>query len=74
MDLLSVVRHILGLTTGMLLSVLAADLLYLYYAGMWYDPICWLVAYEIALLYGIFIIGIIQTVVATRSLKWQMKN
>ena len=69
LNLPSVVRHILGLTTGMLLSVLAADLLYLYYAGMWYDPICWLVAYEIALLYGIFIIGIIQSVIAAKGLK-----
>ncbi len=63
------VKHILGLFTGMLLSVLAADLLYLYYAGMWYDPICWLVAYEIALLYGIFILGIAQMIVEAKELK-----
>ncbi len=63
-------KHILGLITGMLLSVLAADLLYLYYAGGWYDPIQWIETQEVVALYIIFVLGIIQSVVATRSLKW----
>ncbi len=62
-------KQILGLITGMLLSVLAGDLLYLYYAGLWYDPIPWIEASEIVMLYIIFVLGIIQSVVATRGLK-----
>ena len=63
-------KHLLGLMAGMLLSVLAADLLYLYYAGGWYDPIHWIEAQEVVALYIIFVLGIIQSIVATRGLKW----
>ena len=63
-------QHILGLTTGMLLSVLAADLLYLYYAGMWTEPRIWMLTHEILMLYIIFVLGIIQVVVVTKGLKW----
>ncbi len=62
-------KHILGLTTGMLLFVLAADLLYLYFAGMWTEPRIWMQTHEILMLYIIFVLGIIQVVVVTRELK-----
>lgn len=64
------IKHLLGLSTGMLLSVLAGDLLYLYYAGAWYDPMYWIEASEVVMLYIIFVLGIVQAVVATRGLKW----
>lgn len=35
----------------MLLIVLAGDLLYLYYAGAWYDSVYWIELAEVVLLY-----------------------
>ena len=68
------VKKVLGLLTGMLLSVLALDLLYLYYAGLWVEPIVWMQTQEVVALYIIFVLGIIQVVVVTRELKWQIRN
>ena len=62
-------KHILGLAAGMLLSVLAMDLLYLYYTGMWTEPRIWMLTHEILMLYIIFVLGIVQVVVVTRSLR-----
>ncbi|KKL09845.1 hypothetical protein LCGC14_2561790 [marine sediment metagenome] len=51
----------------MLLNVvLSGDLLYLYYAGMWYDPILWIEASEIVMLY---IIGISSLITAIYLIK-----
>lgn len=61
-------RHILGLATGVFLSVLAANLLYLYYAGAWYDPIVWIEKTEVVLLYIIFVMGIVQSVVSIKTM------
>ncbi len=63
-------KRILGLLTGIFLSVLSADLLYLYYAGTWREPIRWIEASEIVMLYIIFVLGIIQIVVVTKELKY----
>ncbi|KKM88308.1 hypothetical protein LCGC14_1260060 [marine sediment metagenome] len=46
--------------------VLAGDLLYLYYVGMWYDPIIWIEASEIVMLY---IIGISSLITAIYLIK-----
>ncbi len=67
-------KGILGLLTGIFLSVLSADLLYLYYAGTWREPIRWIEASEIVMLYIIFVLGIVQVVVATKGLKWLIRN
>ena len=39
------------------LSVLAADLLYLYYAGGWYDPFLFIEELEVAILYFFVVLG-----------------
>ncbi len=63
-------KHILGLFTGVLLFVLSADLLYLYYAGMWIEPRIWMKTQEVVFLYIIFVMGIVQSVVAVKGIKW----
>ncbi len=70
----SMAKHTLGLFTGMLLIVLAADLLYLYYFGGWTEPISWMRTQEVVALYFILVMGIIQVVVVTKELKWQRRN
>ncbi len=67
-------KQVLSLTTGMLLSVLAADLLYLYYAGMWTEPRIWMQTHEILMLYIILVIGIVQSVIVTKDIKEQSKR
>lgn len=62
-------KQILGWATGVLLSVLAADLLYLYYAGRWIEPILWMQAQEVVALYIIFFMGIAQAVLAIQNLR-----
>ena len=55
------------LLTGSFLSVLAADLLYLYYIGAWYDPIKWIAIAEVVILYILVVWGIAWMVVVCRS-------
>ena len=52
------IRLIVELTISMLLVVLAGDLLYLYYAGGWYDPSKIIELTEVTLLYAIAVLGI----------------
>ena len=60
-------KHILGIFTGMFLSGTSAALLHLDYVGMWYDPILWIEVAEVVIIYTLFILGIIQTIVSIRS-------
>ena len=57
--------------TGMFLSVLAADLLYLYYIGVWHDPIRLIEVAEIVILYILIGLGLFS---AYKGVKWQTKN
>jgi hypothetical protein len=49
-------------------SVMAADLLYLYYAGGWQEPIAIVRIAELILLYGFVPLGIVLAVKEIRSL------
>ena len=55
-----------------ILVVLAADLLYLYYSGAWYDPYAFIEISEIVLLYLFTIFGILRIVHILRDLKKQL--
>ncbi len=59
-------KRILGLATGLFLSVLAADLLGLYYYGRWYDPNPLIEMSEVVILYIIFFMGIAQAILVTK--------
>lgn len=50
----------LNLFGDMMLSALAIDLLYLYYAGAWYDPSRAIEVIEIILLYSLACFGIVR--------------
>ena len=52
------IRLIVEFAISIFLVVLAVDLLYLYYAGAWYDPIKIIEVTEVVLLYVIAILGI----------------
>ena len=56
-----------SLLTGLFFSVLAADLLYLYYAGGWHEPIKLIEMTEVVILYIFCVWGIAWVVVAARS-------
>ena len=61
------IRLTFSLLTGVFLSVLAGDLLYLYYAGGWYDPIKFIEVSEIVILYLLFVWGIAWMVMKVRD-------
>ena len=52
--------------------VLASDLLYLYYAGAWYDPIKIIEVAEVIWLYLIIIGSLIAAIYLIRGLEWQL--
>lgn len=52
----------LGGVSRLMLTVLAGDLLYLYYIGSWYDPIKLIEISEVVLLYICVIGGIVWTI------------
>ena len=59
-------------TTGQLLStalpaVLAIDLLYLYFAGSWYDPIKWIEITEVSLLIIISAVSLTTLIIKIRQ-------
>lgn len=60
-------RLALGLITGISLSVLAGDLLYLYYMGAWYDPIHWIEVSEVVMLCILFVWGIAWMVITIKA-------
>ena len=47
------------LIAGLLIAGLSSDILYLYYAGGWYDPAKWIEVSEIILLYCLVLAGLI---------------
>ena len=49
-----------NLLEDMFLIVLAGDLLYLYYAGGWYDPFYWIELTEVVLLYLMVAFGLVR--------------
>jgi len=59
---------IAGMFTGVLLSVLAGDLLYLYYAGAWIEPIVLIEVTEIIVLYILFFWGLYYTIRSSISM------
>jgi len=48
-----------NLVYGLLISGLSGDILYLYYAGGWIEPIKWIEAIELVMLYCFLISGLI---------------
>ncbi len=46
---------------GIMLSILAGDILYLYYAGGWIEPIQVILISELVMLYGLVAVGIFMT-------------
>ena len=48
------------LLVDLLLVCLSGDLLYLYWAGAWYDPILWIEITEIIMLWLVTIIGLFR--------------
>jgi len=50
-------RFIVEAFMAIILMALASDLLYLYYAGGWYDPIKFIEIAEVVLLYAIGCLG-----------------
>lgn len=53
-------RLIVNLLEDVFLIVLASDMLYLYYAGGWYDPSYWIELVEVVLLYLIIAFGLVR--------------
>lgn len=52
---------LLGCAGRLLLTALSADLLYLYYAGAWTDPIPLILVLEVALLWLLVVVGLLWT-------------
>jgi hypothetical protein len=49
-----------------MLSILAADLLMIYFRGGWYDPSKWIEITEVVLLFIFFVWGIVQAVMEVK--------
>ena len=62
-------RLILNLLSDMLLLALAADLLYLYYAGAWYDPVLETEIAELVLLYIIACFAVLRAIFHVKEVK-----
>ena len=62
-------KGMVNVAIALFLSVLAGDLLYLYYAGIWYDPVRWILLTEVILLYIFFVWGIVWAVISYRGIK-----
>ena len=62
-------RIFFELITQLLLAVLAADLLYLYSCGSWYDPIKAIEIAEVILLSFIVILGIVSFLIKVKKLR-----
>jgi hypothetical protein len=56
-----IARYTARLVVRLLLTILAGDLLYLYYAGSWYDPIRAIEIAEVILLYVFIVTGLVLT-------------
>ncbi len=55
---MKVIRPWLLLSVPLLLVVLAGTLLYLRSLGAWHDPVKWIEHTEVALLWGLIVLGI----------------
>lgn len=64
----SLIDTALSLLMPVLLVVLAADLLYLYYAGGWYDPIRIIEITEVLLLYVIILVAMFRIISILRGI------
>jgi len=53
-------RLVVNLLEDIFLIVLAGDLLYLYYAGVWYDSAYWIEIIEVVFLYLIIAFGLVR--------------
>ena len=49
------------------LSVLAGDLLYLYYSGGWYDPIKFIEMAEVVFLYIFVVLGLVMFAIEVKT-------
>lgn len=54
-----ILKKVLRISAPMFLMVTSADILYLYYAGGWYDPIRAIEVAEIILLYLLVCLGLV---------------
>ena len=63
----ALLRKVIGLFMNLLVTILAVDLLYLYYSGGWYDPIKWIEITEVAFLYLFVVAGIVGAVLKLRE-------
>jgi len=60
--LITVTRATTGMILRLMLTVLSADLLYLYYGGHWYDPNPVIEMTEVVLFYCFAVGGIIRSI------------
>ena len=56
------IKILTGALARLILLVLAADLLYLYYAGAWHDPIIFIEITEVVLLYTACVVSVVWTI------------
>lgn len=53
-------KRFVSMLGDVFLVVLAGDLLYLYYAGAWYDPVRWVEVSEVVLLYLLVVFALVR--------------
>ena len=53
--------------TGAIITVLSGDILYLYYAGAWVEPIRFIEISELVMLYSFVVLGIFLSIKAVMS-------
>jgi len=56
-------RKVLNLAVSIFLVVVSANLLYLYYAGYWYDPNQVIVAIELVFLWIFITLGLLNIII-----------
>jgi hypothetical protein len=62
------IDKIINMAVSLFLSVLSGDLLYLYFAGGWYDPSKLIEYSEVVLLFILAVVGIIRFIIITQQL------
>jgi len=62
------IDKIINMSVSLFLSVLAGDLLYLYFIDSWYDPIKLIKYSEVVLLFVFVVLGIARFIIITKQL------
>lgn len=66
---MKILKMFLKIITPIMASVLSGDLIYLYYAGGWYDPNRTIEVIELIMLYIFFITGIVISILRVKKYK-----